>query len=142
MEDYTDPIRDAFEKAILEEAAGLEKIKVGSEDRKRSVDCLATLAKVYHDDCRLGGQLLKDQEEMELAKKRYIDESLRADRELDLKEGNAVKAGKWYNQPIVEKILVCGTSIGTLGLCMVVNSGMNPLKGTLERFIFFVKPKI
>ena len=142
MEDYNDPIRDAIEEAILNEAKGLKKLEVGTPGRKTSVDCLAELAKVYHEDCRLGGQLLKDQEEIELAKRRFSEESIRAERDLEIREANASKAGKWYNQPIIEKLLVCGTSLGTLGLCMITNAGMSPLKSTLEKFIFFVKPKI
>ena len=142
MEDYNDPIRDAIEAAILAEADGLQKIKVGTEDRKRSIDCLAVLLKGYHEDCRIGAQILKDQEEIELAKNRYIDDSIRAGKELELKEANAVNAAKWYNHPLTEKAMICLTSFGTLGLCMIINAGNTPFKGTLEKFIFLVKPKI
>ena len=142
MEEYNDPIREAIEKAILEEAEGLAKLKIGSDDRKKSVDCFSSLAKIYHDDCRLGGQLLKDQEEIELAKKRFREESTRAERELELKEETADSAKKWYNHPLAEKGMICLTSFGTLGLCMIINAGNTPFRNTLEKFIFLVKPRI
>jgi hypothetical protein len=142
MEDYNDPIREATEGLILDEAEGIKKLKVGSDERKKAVECFCAEVKSYHEDCRLGGQLLKDQEEIDLAKKRHREESYRADRKMEMEEANADASRKWYNQPIVEKLLVCGTSIGTLGLCMTINSGMTPLKSTLEKFIFFVKPRI
>lgn len=142
MEEYNDPIRDAMEQVILDEAEGIKKLKIGSPERKTAVECFCAAGKLYHDDCKLGSQLLKDQEDIEMAKKRFREESYRADRKLEMEEATADKAGKWYNQPIVEKILVCGTSIGTLGICMCVNSGMTPLKSTLEKFIFLVKPRI
>lgn len=142
MEEYNDPIRDAIEAAILEEMEGMKKLAIGSDERKKSIDCAQTLLKGYHEDCRLGGQLLKDQEEINLAKKRFVEESNRAERELELKEANADRAEKWYNHPLVEKAMVCGTSLATLGLCMVVNSGMTPLKNTLEKYIFLIKPKV
>ena len=141
MEEYNDPIRESIEQAILDEMAGMAKLKVGTDDRKKSVDCASILLKSYHEDCRLGGQLLKDQEEIDLAKKRFVEESNRAERKLELEEEAADKADKWYNHPLVEKAMVCGTSFATLGLCMMVNAGNTPFKGTLEKFIFLIKPK-
>ena len=141
MEEYNDPIREAIEAAILDELNGLQDLPIGTDERKKSADCAATLLKGYHEDCRLGGQLLKDQEELELAKKRFREESDRAERKLELEEESADKAGKWYNHPLVEKAMVCGTSFATLGLCMIVNAGNTPFKGTLDKFIFLIKPK-
>lgn len=142
MEDYNDPIRDAIEEAILEEIKESKNLKPGSVERKNSIDCVATLTRSYHEDCRLGGQLLKDQEEIDLAKKRFEDESFRAERESRMKEEAAERAAKWYNHPLVREAMICGTSFGTLGLCMIVNSGSTPFRSTLEKFIFLVKPKI
>ena len=141
MEEYNDPIRDALEQAILDEMDGMKKLGVGTDDRKKSVDCASILLKGYHEDCRLGGQLLKDQEEIDLAKKRFVEESNRAERKLELDEAAADNAEKWYNHPLVREAMVCGTSFATLGLCMIVNAGNTPLKGTLEKFIFLIKPK-
>lgn len=142
MDEYNDPIREAIEHAILEEADGLKQLPIGSDERKKSADCFATFCKVYHEDCRLGGQLLKDQEEMELAKKKFAEDSTRQDRRLELEEAAHDKAVKWYNQPIAEKLLVCGFSGLTLLAGMKINSGMTPLKNAIEKYIFFIKPKI
>lgn len=141
MEEYNDPIREAIEAAVLDELNGLQSLSMGSDERRKSVDCAVNLLKGYHEDCRIGGQLLKDQEEIELAKKRFREESTRAERKLELEEESAENAAKWYNHPLVKEAMICGTSFATLGLCMVINAGNTPLKGTLEKFIFLIKPK-
>lgn len=142
MEEYNDPIRDKVEEVILNELEGAKKLEVGSTERKTSIDCAATLLKEYHEDCRLGGQLLKDQEEIELAKKRFREESDRAERRTELDEEAAERATKWYNHPLARDAMICATSIGTLGLCMAINSGTAPLRQTLEKYIFLIKPKL
>lgn len=142
MEEYNDPIRDKVEEVILNELEGAKKLEVGSTERKTSIDCAATLLKGYHEDCRLGGQLLKDQEEIELAKKRFREESDRAERRTELDEEAAKRATKWYNHPLARDAMVCGTSIFTLVTCIIVNAGPTPLRQTLERSIFHIKPRI
>lgn len=142
MDEYNDPIRDAIEGAILDEADGLKALAVGSTERKISTECLTSLLKGYHEDCRLGGQLLKDQEETELARKKFVEESNRQERRLEMEEAAQDKAGKWYNQPITGTVIVCGVSLFTLTTGMVINSGMTPFKDGIGKFIFFLKPKI
>lgn len=142
MEEYNDPIRDKVEEVILDELDGAKRLTVGSDERKKSIDCAATLLKSYHEDCRLGGQLQKDQEEIELAKKRFREESDRAERKTELEEEAATEAAKWYNKAIVRDGLVCLTSFGTLVTCIIVNAGPTPLRQTLERCIFHIKPKV
>lgn len=142
MEEYNDPIRDKVEEVILDELEGAKKLEVGSTERKTSIDCAATLLKGYHEDCRIGVQLQKDQGELELARKRFREESDRAERRTELEEEAADRAAKWYSNPLVRDAMICGTSVTTLVACMVVNSGTAPLRQTLEKFIFLVKPKL
>lgn len=140
MEEYNDPIRNEIEQLILDEIKGAKKLTIGSDERTKSVNNAVNVIKAYHEDCRLGGQLLKDNEEMELNRKKFVEESNRAERRLELEEATKDAQLKWYNLPIVEKAMVCGVSLFTMVSAMKINSGMTPLKNTIEKYIHIIKP--
>lgn len=140
-EDYQDPIRSKIEELILDEAEHLVMLPVGSDERKRSTDCIVALHGSLIKDYNAATQIMKDQAEVELNERKFLEEARRLDRETEAKEIMARASSKWYNQEITKTVIVAGTSLASIGLCMVINAGDMPFRSALERYLILLKPK-
>ena len=140
--EYYDPIRTVLEEAIKDEGEYLKTLAAGTNERKLSAECLAIFHKAYCEDLNTASRMVKDQEEAELNKRRFLEESRREEREVEIKEQEAAYRGKFYNQEWFKTAMVCGTSLATTVICMKVNAGDTPFRTALERYILTLKPRV
>lgn len=141
-EDYNDPIREALEEAIKDESEYLKTLPAGSDERKKSTECFVLLHKAYCEDVNTASRLIKDDAEIELNKRKFLEDSRRAERETEVKEQDAAQRCKFYNQEWFRTAMVCATSLGTAVACMAVNAGDTPFRTALEKYILTLKPKV
>lgn len=139
---YDDPIRAALEAAILDEAEYLKILPGGSDERKRSTECFVALHGAYCRDCDTASRLFKDQEEVKLNERKFLEDARRSERETEVKEATAEKQAKWYNQEITRTVAVCMVSLISTGICMKVNAGDMPFRTALEKYLITLKPKV
>jgi hypothetical protein len=62
------------------------------------------------------------------------------ERELDAREISAKESGKWWNKPIAQTALICGTTLIVNGVAIYLNASETPLKSIFEKWM--IRPRM
>ena len=62
------------------------------------------------------------------------------ERELDIKETSAAESGRWWNKPIIQTAMICGTTLIVNGVALYMNASESPLKSIYERWM--IRPRM
>ncbi len=62
------------------------------------------------------------------------------ERELDIKESSARESGRWWNKPLVQTAMICGTTLIVNGIALRMNASEAPLKNIFERWM--IRPRM
>ncbi len=128
--------------------------KSGPSEFSQNVDAYDKLWKIYQAE--LGRDLESDIKHAEKDRKNceYLEEVSQKNRELKLrerelelkeremyvKELTAKESGRWWNKPIVQTALICGTTLVVNGFAIYMNGSESPLKSIYEKWM--VRPRL
>jgi hypothetical protein len=117
---------DAYEKLWKIRQAELnrdleEKIKLTEQERKN------------------GEHLEEIARKTEEFKLRWKELELK-ERELDIREESAKESCRWWNKPLVQTGLICGTTLVVNGFAIYLNVSETPLKSILEKWM--IRPRL
>ncbi len=62
------------------------------------------------------------------------------ERELDIREESAKESCRWWNKPLVQTGLICGTTLVVNGFAIYLNVSETPLKSILEKWM--IRPRL
>ena len=62
------------------------------------------------------------------------------ERELDIKESSARESGRWWNKPLAQTAMICGTTLIVNGIALRMNASEAPLKSIFERWM--IRPRM
>ena len=62
------------------------------------------------------------------------------ERELDIKEASARESGRWWNKPLAQTAMICGTTLIVNCVALRMNASEAPLKSIFERWM--IRPRM
>lgn len=62
------------------------------------------------------------------------------ERELDIKEVSIADGGRWWNKPLAQTAMICGTTLIVNGIALYMNASEAPLKSIFERWM--IRPRM
>ena len=62
------------------------------------------------------------------------------ERELDIKEVSVSEGGRWWNKPLVQTAMICGTTLIVNCVALYMNASEAPLKSIYERWM--IRPRM
>lgn len=105
-----------------------------SRIRERELD-------LKHDEFKLKEEELDQRiNDSECDRKLRYQELDVKEHEADIKEMTAKENGRWWNKPIVQTALICGTTLVVNGFAIYMNGSESPLKSIYEKWM--VRPKL
>lgn len=145
-----DEIMSASKNAPLTEQGK----KSGPSEFSQDVDAYEKLWKIRQAE--LNRDLDSDIKHAEKDRKNceYLEETAQKNKELNLKERElevkeremyvkeltAKESGRWWNKPIVQTALICGTTLVVNGFAIYMNGSESPLKSIYEKWM--VRPRL
>lgn len=99
----------------------LAKVKPGSEEHSRITKDIQAICGVIHEDYKIANILEQTENSAELDKRKYLENAKQVEREISLKERQAIADSKWYNKQIVQTIIVNGTVAAVCVGGMIIN---------------------
>ena len=109
--------------------ASLALEKPGSDAHVNIVKELKDMASIIHKDYEVANEIEKDRVSQELKEREFKHDVLASEREMNLKEDQAKRNSRWYNDPIVQTIITTSAAVGLSGMVVYMNClSENPLK--------------
>ena len=62
------------------------------------------------------------------------------ERELDIKEVSVSESGRWWNKPLAQTAMICGTTLIVNCVALYMNGSESPLKSIYERWM--IRPRM
>ncbi len=149
-----DEITSAPVSVITESGEDGKKVKKSSSEFSQRVDAYDKIYKLYLADIdqefdryikdaereRKNCEYLEDTDHKNKEIKLKTQELNLKERELEAKEISAKESGRWWNRPIVQTAMICGTTLVVNGVAIYLNASETPLKSIFEKWM--IRPKM
>ena len=139
-------VRSAPTSIVVESGEDGKKKKSSSEFSQR-VDAYDKIYKLYLADISQEFDYYIQNADRERKNCEYLEDTDHKnkelklkERELDIKEASMTEGRSWWNKPIAQTALICGTTLIVNGVALYLNASETPLKSIFERWM--VRPRM
>lgn len=134
---FTEQGKKSGPSEFSQDVDAYEKLwKIYQAEQSRDLDSEIKHAEKDRKNCEYLEDVAQKNKELKL-KERELEVK---EREMYVKELSAKESSRWWNKPIVQTAIICGTTLVVNGFAIYMNGSESPLKSIYEKWM--VRPRL